>query len=204
MKKDNCIQSKSNIIIDSKNRKYVRATRKVISGKDSFMWERQVENYINEEIRKGNDVSFLAEDGTILTITKDTAGKAKFRNEIIDKNGNKRRLNDNEFKAKLRAETHIDELAQVSKHKNGPIPDTKNHTFAKDGFVYRTAYFEDVDKQYYKITMSIGKNGIINTIYNIGKMQKHTKNRRYSISELKGSSGKTTSDRISSSNSITS
>lgn len=50
--------------------------------------------------------------------------------------------------------------------------------------------------------MSVGKNGDINTIYNIGKMQNWQKNRRYSISELKGSSGKTTSDRISSNNSL--
>ena len=84
------------------------------------------------------------------------------------------------------------------------MPDTKSHSFEKDGFTYRTAYFEDIDGQYYKITMSVGKNGNINIIYNIGKMQNAQKNRRYSISELKGSSGNATSDRISSSNSIVS
>lgn len=191
-------------IITKGNKQYVKATRQVISGNDPLIWEQQVENYINETIRNGQDVQVLAYDGDILSITKDTAGKAKFRNEVIDKNGNKRRLNNKEFMAKLRAETHIDELAETSKHKQGPIPDTKNHSFAKDGFTYRTAYFEDIDGTYYRITMSVGKNGSINTIYNIGKMQNWQKNRRHSISELKGSSGKTTSDRISSTNSITS
>ena len=41
------------------------------------------------------------------------------------------------------------------------MPDYKNHSFAKDGFNYRTAYFEDVDGQYYKLTLSVGKNGEI-------------------------------------------
>lgn len=189
-------------IVTQGNKQYVKASRQVISGKNPLQWEEQVENYINEKIRNGEDVQVLAKDGDILSITGDTAGKAKFRNEIIDKNGKKRRLNNKEFMAKLRAETHIDELAQTSTHKNGPVQDTKNHSFAKDGWNYRTAYFEDIDGSYYRITMSVGKNGQINTIYNIGKMQNWQKNRRHSISELKGSSGKTTSDRISSTNSI--
>ena len=189
-------------IVTQGNKQYVKASRQVISGKNPLQWEEQVENYINEKIRNGEDVQVLAKDGDILSITGDTAGKAKFRNEIIDKNGKKRRLNNKEFMAKLRAETHIDELAQTSTHKNGPVQDTKNHSFAKDGWNYRTAYFEDINGSYYRITMSVGKNGQINTIYNIGKMQNWQKNRRHSISELKGSSGKTTSDRISSTNSI--
>lgn len=195
------LKTRFDIVIQG-NKQYVKASRQVISGKNPLQWEEQVENYINEKIRNGEDVQVLAKDGDILSITGDTAGKAKFRNEIIDKNGKKRRLNNKEFMAKLRAETHIDELAQTSTHKNGPVQDTKNHSFAKDGWNYRTAYFEDINGSYYRITMSVGKNGQINTIYNIGKMQNWQKNRRHSISELKGSSGKTTSDRISSTNSI--
>lgn len=40
----------------------------------------------------------------------------------------------------------------------------KNHKFAKDGFTYRTAYFEDFDGQYYRITISIGKAGNVSTV----------------------------------------
>lgn len=49
---------------------------------------------------------------------------------------------------------------------------TEIHNFAKDGFSYRTAYFEDFDGEYYKFTLSIGHNGEIATIYNVGKIEK--------------------------------
>ena len=42
---------------------------------------------------------------------------------------------------------------------------------AKNGFDYRSAFFEDNNGDYYKITMSIGKNETINTIYNVGKLE---------------------------------
>jgi len=41
-------------------------------------------------------------------------GRAKFKNQITDKNGNTRYLNNKEFLSKLTAETHIDELAEIS------------------------------------------------------------------------------------------
>jgi len=72
---------------------------------------------------------------------------------------------------KLRAEAHIDELAEVSVRGKRNRPDFKNHQFAKDGFNYRTAYFLDEDGEYYKLTISVGKNGEVNTIYNVGKMK---------------------------------
>ncbi len=70
------------------------------------------------------------------------------------------------------AETHIDELAQASTRGKPPLtPDRKNHPFARDGFDYRTAFFMDNDGQYYRITMSVGVNGEINTVYNVGKLK---------------------------------
>lgn len=72
----------------------------------------------------------------------------------------------------MHAESHIDELAEISKKTNKPIiPDTKNHNFAKDGFTYRTVFFEDFDGAYYKITLSIGENNGVSTVYNVGKMK---------------------------------
>ena len=97
-------------------------------------------------------------DGDVLTITGDTAGKARFRNYVTLPNGLKRPMTDTEFAAKLRAEAHIDELGQVSQRGNKTVPDTKNHAFATDGFNYRTAYFLDNDGSYYRVTMSVGKN----------------------------------------------
>ena len=43
---------------------------------------------------------------------------------------------------------------------------------AKDGFEYRTAFFQDEDGEYYKLKISIGKNGDVATVYNVGKIKK--------------------------------
>ena len=51
------------------------------------------------------------------------------------------------------------------------VPDYKNHQFAKDGFNYRTAYFLDEDGSYYRLTISVGINGTVNTVYNVGKIK---------------------------------
>ena len=157
---------------DSNGNKYVKADRKVLTGNNPLIWEMQIEKYINDKIRNNQDVNVIAPDGDILTITKDTAGKAKFRNYYIDKNGNKHYMNNNEFYTKLSAEAHIDELGSISKKINKKIiPDYKNHNFAINGFNYRTAFFEDFNGDYYKLTMSVGTNGKINTIYNVGKLE---------------------------------
>lgn len=97
-----------------------------------------------------------------------------------------RKQNNEEYKKKLTMAGHIDELTEVSKQKNKNIvPDRKNHLFAKDGFNYRRAYFEDADGNYYELTLSVGKNGEVNTVYNINQI-KNIKNR----STVKGSSPK--------------
>ena len=51
------------------------------------------------------------------------------------------------------------------------IEDNKNHSFSGDGFTYRKAYFKDFDGQYYEITLSIGHNGTVATVYNVGKIK---------------------------------
>ena len=65
---------------------------------------------------------------------------------------------------------------EVSKapQKQKRTPDGKKHSFAKDGFTYRRAYFEDFDGQYYEVTLSIGHNGTVATVYNVGKIDKST------------------------------
>ena len=52
-------------------------------------------------------------------------------------------------------------------------PDKKNHPFAKDGFEYRTVYFQDFDGGYYRVTISVGLNNGIATVYSIAP-QKET------------------------------
>ncbi len=157
--------------VDGTDKKYVKADRQVISGDNPEEWRKQVYNYINSSIRKGKDINVLSADGDVLTITEDTAGKARFRNTSREPNGNLRKMTNEEFAVKLRAESHIDEIAEVSKKNGYSAIDTKNHHFAKDGFYYRTAYFEDFDGKYYKLTLSVGKSGEINTVYNVGKLK---------------------------------
>ncbi|MBR0081551.1 MAG: hypothetical protein IJP98_02290 [Clostridia bacterium] len=151
--------------------KYVEFDREVIHGTDSSKWGKQVTDYINNEIRHGRDVTVYTEKGTALTITADTAGKAAFRNEIEVQGKQKRTMTDGEYALKLRAETHIDELAQISKGDGKTTLDKKNHLFVKEGFNYRVAYFRD-KTGYYKMRISVGKNGKINTIYNVGRIEK--------------------------------
>ncbi len=152
-------------------KQYVKADRQVFSGNDPKQWGEQVTDYINDTIRHGKDVVVYAQDGDALTITENTAGKAAFRNDVKLQDGSSRPMTDEEYAVKLRAESHIDEISQVSRRGNKTVPDYKRHAFAKDGFNYRTAYFMDADGKYYRLTLSVGKNGVINTVYNVGKIK---------------------------------
>ena len=170
--------TKHSIVTLPDNKKFVKASRQIIKGDYIKEWPNDVMRYINNEIRHGKDVVFTGIDGEKLTITRDTAGKARYRNVINEKGGNKRRLNDDEYLLKLRIESHIDEISQVSNGNNKPLePDKKNHPFAKDGFEYRTAYFEDFDGSYYRVIFSVGHNGQVNTVYNVGQIIPQTYNK---------------------------
>ena len=164
--------TKKSIVTLPDGKKFVRASRQVIKGSTPEEWAQDVMHYINREIRHGRDVDFVGIDGDILTITRDTAGKARTRNSVQKKGGVHKIDTDEEFSLKLRVESHIDEIASVSKNTSRELtPDKKKHSFAKDGFSYRTAFFEDFDGQYYKIRISVGHNGDIKTIYNAGKIK---------------------------------
>lgn len=151
-------------------KKYVRADRQVIFGNDPEVWSEQLENYINGKIRRGQDVQLTNEDGDVLTLTKDTAGKVSSRY----KDG--RTMSDEAFERKVSAGAHIDELAQVSTRGKKITADTdgRHGNMASGGWNYRTAYFRDFDGTYYRciISVSIGKNG--NAVYNIGEMEERS------------------------------
>lgn len=165
----NSDSTRYSIFTTEDGKQYVEADRDVITGNDPEKWAQQVEDYINNEIRHGRDVTVYSANGVPLTITADTAGKATFRNFVTLSDGSKRPMTDSEYARKLNAESHIDEIAQVSRGTGSTVPDMKNHSFAKDGFNYRTAYFKD-NSGYYELRLSVGKNGNVNTIYNVGKI----------------------------------
>ena len=150
-------------------RKYVKADRQVIFGNDPEQWSDQLEIYINKKIRNGENVSLIAEDGDILTLTKDTAGKVS---SMFDNHGHTLPLD--YYERKVSAGSHIDELAKVSvsrNRKNKTDFDGRHGAKASDGWNYRNAFFRDFDGKYYKTTISvqIGEDG--NAVYNIGDMK---------------------------------
>lgn len=158
--------------------KYVKADRQVILGNDPDSWRDQIEVYINQKIRRGEDVVLTTEDGMELRLTKNTAGKAGFRDHVKDeKTGKQRPMTDEEYLAKLDAEAHIDELALISEPTNTvPVADEdgKHGDLAKDGWYYRTAFFQDFDGKYYRVTLSVpsGSEGFV--VYNVGKMRERS------------------------------
>lgn len=158
---------------------YVKASRNVISGDNISAWRKQITNFFNELLdgEKSLDISTI--DGDVLTITKsETANKARDNFEQV--NGQKVRMSADEFRVKLNAEAHIDEIAETSIGVKNKTADTKSHDFASNGFTYRTAYFQDFDGTYYRLRLSVGNNGTVATVYNVGKINKdslpsHTK-----------------------------
>ena len=175
-------EGRGTIVVLPDGKKYVQADRQVIFGDDPDGWADQIEGYINRKIRNGEDVILTTDSGDVLKITEDTAGKASFRNYVRDENGAMRRMTDAEYEAKLNAEAHIDELAQISERINKkPRKDETARNgqpihgeFARNGWIYREARFQDFDGTYYQVTISTadGGNGVV--VYNVGKMEKKT------------------------------
>lgn len=149
-------------------RKYVQADRQVIFGNDPESWSAQLEDYINGKIRRGQDVQLIAEDGDVLTLTRDSAGK------LADNHtGDGRTMSESAFERKVNAAAHIDELAQISMRgkKNTPDYNARHGAMAADGWNYRTAYFRDFDGRYYMVTISTALNPEGTIIYNVGHMK---------------------------------
>lgn len=150
-------------------KKYVRADRQVIFGNDPKSWSEQLEDYITGKIRRGQNVHLTAAaDGDVLTLTANSAGKLS-DNHTSDG----RTMSAEAYERKANAAAHIDEVVQVSTRGEKTVPDAngRHGEMANSGWNYRTAYFEDFDGKYYKLTIStaLNSNGI--TIYNIGTIK---------------------------------
>lgn len=156
-------------IVETKDgKKYVRADRQVIFGNDPESWSEQVEDYINGKIRRGEDVILIGADGDELKLTATSAGKLS-DNHTSDG----RTMSDDAFYQKANAAVHIDELAQVSRRGDKTVGDYGNRhsEMAAAGWNYRTAYFEDSDGKYYRLTISVAQNADGKMVYNIGQIK---------------------------------
>ncbi len=154
---------------------YVEASRNVVTGKTVDQKRKNITDFFKQLLGGKLSLDIKTLEGDILTLTSaQTADKARAKTKEV--NGNKIEMSENEFAVKLSVEAHIDEIAEISKRiGNGPpTTDKKNRVFSKDGFTYRKAYFRDFDGQYYEITLSVGHNGTVATVYNVGKIKQDT------------------------------
>lgn len=150
--------------------RYVKADRQVIFGNNPESWSEQLENYINGKIRKGEDVRLTAEDGDELLLTATSAAK------IASPYQGGEMLDTDSFERKVNAGAHIDELVQVSRRRGRPKADHggRHGEFASGGWTYRTAYFQDFDGTYYRISISAARNATGAVVYNIGEMEERS------------------------------
>ena len=147
---------------------YVKANRKVITGTTVAEMRKDITNFFNEILKYG-DLNVTTSDSNVITINKKTAKKS--RDNYISVKGKRIKLSENEFRVKLSAESHIDELAEISTFSHS-ANDSKNHSFAKNRFDYYKTYFQDFDGAYYEITLSVGVNDSVATVYNVGRIRK--------------------------------
>lgn len=156
--------------------RYVQADRQVLFGDDPSQWGKQIETFINEQIRKGEDVLFPTADGHILALTERSAYKLSDRHK--GKIGKKARalLSDDSFALKGRIAGHIDELIQVGTFDGyeEDIDGSHENDIGEDGFHYYKAYFKDGGENggYYQVDFSSGLNGEEETAYSIGNITK--------------------------------
>ena len=156
---------------------YVKADRQVLEGDDPAKWGKQLENFINNEIRHNRDVVLPTTDGNLIRLTERSAYKLSDRNATNLKNHQKSELTPAQFKAKESAAAHIDEIILVGEFKSNAddIGGYHQNDIGEDGFNTYDAYFEDHDGQYYLVQFTSALNGDVETAYSIGAMRKRKK-----------------------------
>lgn len=155
------------IVVLSDGKTYVKATRNVITGTTRAEQRKEMTNFFRVLLKNKPSLDIHTIEGDVLTLTMtETADKA--RDDFKTVKGKRVKMSDDEFALKTRIESHIDEVSQISERRNQKT-DSKGHGFARDGFTYRRAYFRDFDGKYYEVVLSIGNDGTVATVYNVGK-----------------------------------
>lgn len=159
--------------IGSSGKFYVQADRQVLTGTDPEAWGKQISNYINETIRKEQDVAIPTADGHVLLLTGRSAYKLSDQHVASIEKKIKNLLPDDVYARKGRAATHIDELIQVARFREYKSDLFQKHEndIGEDGFNYYEANFMDFDGRYYRIRFSAGINANEETVYSIGQIR---------------------------------
>ena len=158
-------------------RLYVKANRQVLEGDDPKQWGVQLQNYINSEIRKGNDIVLPTTDGGLVRLTERSAYKLADNKSTDLKTHRKTQLSDEAYRLKETAASHIDEIILTGEfsHNMEDVGGVHENDIGEDGFNSYVAYFEDSDGQYYRVSFVSALNGNEETAYSIGNIQKRRK-----------------------------
>lgn len=164
------------IITQDDGSQYVQSDRKIDIGNDPKKWSSNLEKYINNEIRKGNDVAFLTSDGHVLVLTERSAYKLSDTHEAKIEKTARALLSESDYRLKAEAAAHIDELIQIGKFRGfkEDINGAHANDVGEDGFNYFTAFFRGADGQHYRVPFSSGINEQGETVYSIGKIRERT------------------------------
>lgn len=142
-------------IHDSPEGKYVEIERDILEGVDSKDKPKVIREYIRNNFTSKDFGLNDGADGTAI-FTGRTARKMSQKDFAIDTRG--KMIND------------LPDILKISK-KSGEAIDTKNHSFAKDGFEYREAKVK-VGDEFYNIQLNIGKNPNGKVFYTINNIEK--------------------------------
>lgn len=155
---------------------YVQADRQVLTGDDPSTWGKQIEKYINEIIRKEQDIAIPTQDGHVLLLTGRSAYKLSDAHVAAIQKKVEALLTDESYALKGRAATHIDELVQVARFSKYKPDVNRKHDndIGEDGFNYFKSHFRDFDGEYYEIMFSAGLNENEETVYSIGSIRKRS------------------------------
>lgn len=158
-------------------RYYVKSDRQVLSGNDPKQWGKQLQNYINSEIRKGHDIVLPTTDGNLVRITERSAYKLADDKTTTLKTHKKTKLSDANYRLKEEAASHIDEIVLTGEfsHNQEDIGGHHENDIGEDGFNTYTAYFEDKNGKYYYLEFTSALNGDSETAYSIGNIRERKK-----------------------------
>jgi hypothetical protein len=156
---------------------YVKADRQVLEGDNPAEWGKQLENFINNEIRHNRDVVIPTTDGNVIRLTERSAYKLSDRKSTSLQNHQKKELSAEQYRVKENAAAHIDEIILVGEFKGNSddIGGYHENDIGEDGFNTYTAFFEDHGGQYYRVQFTSALNGDVETAYSIGDIQKRKK-----------------------------
>lgn len=164
------------IITQDDGSQYVQSDRKIDIGNDPKKWSSNLEKYINNEIRKGNDVAFLTSDGHVLVLTERSAYKISDTHAAKIGKTARALLSESNYRLKAEAAAHIDELIQIGKFQGfkEDVNGAHANDVGEDGFNYFTAFFRGADGQHYRVPFSSGINEQGETVYSIGTIRERT------------------------------